>query len=358
MNGPAQSSSTTLYWSLGLNQHAINIALTPPYNTVQLTATPLNPYGTPLSDIGTVTYTPIDTNVTVTATGLVTARVATPITAVVATLRDAAQGITHTDTAYIQITATVPQLPFQRFSIQPPVGDSAKRSIDYIENTYQNYGQFPWPARIADGSGTTVCDTTGCSILVAYRSSNTAVATISNITPLSFVPAGVVQAVDTGATTLSAQTLAYGTELRDSVTFRIGYELLDHIDVIGQWPTQPSGFLAHSTEVLGIGAVVTFCDYFLQPMDVVFDQPSAADTASIEDYPYVGTNVFGPTTGTGNIPSIGGDTLIMTDIFSPTNDVVADCAARRFRQGGTYHWHSTKLFPTEMFTLVVRKEPY
>jgi hypothetical protein len=160
-----------VYWALQLNQHAVQLALTPGFNTVQLTATPVNAAGTPLSGLGPVTYTATDTTVTVSPTGLVTARLVTQpgvVTRVKASLQ--AQNMTLTDVVRIQITDTVPQHLLSTFSMQPAAGDSAKRSLDY--------DQFPWPARAFNTAGDTVCGSAACSLLVSYTSSNPKVATI------------------------------------------------------------------------------------------------------------------------------------------------------------------------------------
>ena len=54
--GPPPRNATQAYWALRLQYHAVALALTPPYDTVQLTATPVNAAGAPLPGLGPVTY--------------------------------------------------------------------------------------------------------------------------------------------------------------------------------------------------------------------------------------------------------------------------------------------------------------
>src|SRR5690242_5417028 len=70
---PAFDPLTQQFWAARLNHHAITMALTPPYNTLQLTVTPLTLTGAPLGTNGTVVYTSSDTTVQVSPTGVLTA---------------------------------------------------------------------------------------------------------------------------------------------------------------------------------------------------------------------------------------------------------------------------------------------
>jgi hypothetical protein len=102
--------------------------------------------------------------------------------------------------------------------------------------------------------------------------------------------------------------------------------------------------------ILGVGAVVTFCNQSPKPVDIVFDKPEAVDTASCSN----GVQTAAPT-GPGNIAafggvgtsSTGGDTLYGKDPM--------DAACRRFSVPGIYHYHST-LFPSDTFEIEIKPE--
>jgi hypothetical protein len=341
--GPAALTPSQAFWALRLNQHAVNLALTAaagqPVNTVQLSATALNAVGATLPGVYTVHYSVVDSSVTVSATGLVTAHyVTTPgqPAPVVASL--SVQRVTLTDTALIQVTQAPPPSPLSTFSIQPAQDDSAKRSVDFNQD-----GAFAWPVNATDATGATVCDTTGCPLQVFYSSSNPLVATIDRST-------GQVSAIDTGHVVFTATTLAYGQALRDSVVFTIGYKLNYEIDltlavILG---VLTLGFgVAPKKLILGIGAVVTFCNKSSQPVDVIFDHPAIVDTASCT---LGSTGHSAPPTGSGNIAAIYGDTSKYLQISDTSS-----CRARRFAVPDTYRYHSS-LFPSDTNEIIIQQQ--
>ena len=316
------------------------MSLTAPSNTIRLTATPLNANGAPLSGLGVVSYTAGDSTVSVDSTGLVTANFTTSGTFVVARLQDRKLNITHSDTVLIQVTQTPPAAPIDTFTLQPAKDDSAKRALDFGSFLGGTAGSFPWPAHVTDQAGSTLCDTTACSIQVYYTSSNPEVATIDRST-------GHVVAIDTGHVVFTATTWAYGVARRDSVAFRIGYQLhfavmMTLAMVLG---VLTLGFKAPKVLILGAGAVVTFCNRNPQQADIVFDQPAAVDTASCQ----FSRQVFAPPTGSGNISAFGGDTT------NTQAAIATDCAVRRFPTPGVYRYHSS-LFPSDTFEILIKKE--
>src|ERR1700761_1110947 len=52
--------SNQLYWALVLNETAVNLALTAPYDTMQLIATPVTEAGTPLTGASPATFQAAD----------------------------------------------------------------------------------------------------------------------------------------------------------------------------------------------------------------------------------------------------------------------------------------------------------
>lgn len=333
---PAPRSAGQAYWALHLNQHAINLALTPPYDTVHLTATPVTVTGTPLTNAGGVTFQATDSNVTVDSNGVVTAHFVTPgqPTSVIATLTT--QGVTLHDTAFIQVTETVPPAMLATFSMQPAPGDSAKRSIDSTD--------YMWPVTATDAAHDTICNVNACSIQVYYSSSDPLIARIDRQT-------GEVGANDTGHVVFTATTLAYGVAMQDSVRFTVGYKLSYNIDlalamVLGVLTLT---FGAPKKLILGVGAVVTFCNQSPQPVDIVFDNPAAVDSASCVVPGYA----EGPPTGPGNITAFGGDTT--RDYPSIPYSNLNDCRARRFLVPGVYRYHSS-LFPSDTYEIDVKQQ--
>jgi hypothetical protein len=352
--GPPPRNAAQAYWALQLNQHAVQLALTPGFNTVQLTATPLNPAGTPLSGLGPVTYTASDTTVTVSPTGLVTARFVTQgVTQVVVSLQ--AQNVTLTDVVRIQVTDTAPQHPLATFSIQPAPGDSAKRGISTI---LQARG-VRWRPKATTSVGDTVCDSTVCSLLVYYTSSNTNVATIDED--------GLISPFIVGQTIVTATTLAYGVAKRDSVVFTVGNAIFYDAAII---LTSMLGILTLSYRapkvlLLGVGATINFmapgCSEFFggnyvnyegHPVDVTFDKPALVDTATAQDPDqFPGASL--PPNGSGNIAPFACDT-------NPQGRCIVDAAnaantfkSRRFPVAGIYHYHSS-LYPSDTYTIVIK----
>jgi hypothetical protein len=319
-----------------LNQHAVNLALTQD-STVQLTATPLTVAGTPVAGASPVTFqaTPGDSSVTVTPTGLATAHYVTPQTQVVASVT--AQGVTLSDTVYLLVTATPPAAALATFSLQPATGDSAKRAVEVTNGVLNS---FLWSVTATEAAGDTVCsNNSGCSLAVYYTSSNPQVATIDRTT-------GEVSAVYPGSVVFTATTLAYGVARRDTVSFTIGYSLAYQINItlVVMLGVLTLMFAAPKRLVLGVGAVVTFCNQANQPVDVVLSNPAAVDTASCE---YNNYQFVVPPTGSGNITAFGGD----YDAPNVTeNETDSTCSARRFPVPGTYLYHST-LFPSDTDTL-------
>ena len=330
MNEPKSITGPQLYWALQLDQQAINLALAAPYDTIRLTAMPLNASGTPLRGIGVVHYTSADSSVTVDSMGLVTAHFTTAKTFVVATLQDQMHRVTHVDTAVVQVTET-PLLssPLTLFSLQPARGDSAKRAID-VES-------FSWPITIVDAAGDTLCSVAGCSLQMHYASSNPDVAVIDRST-------GFVYTRDTGNVVLTASAMVYGKAFTDSVRFRIGYAIQPLIPMEFRSTAGSDTALRFNVPprfVLGVGAVITFDALPLGSVSsgVVFDDPTAFDTASRSDM----GSVLGPPTGSGNIrfPE-DGDSQVLQEVSS-----------RRVSRPGVYQYHSSG-FPSAVMVLDVR----
>lgn len=360
LNGlSSRFSPTQTYWALQLNQHAVILALTPPYDTVQLTAVPVNSAGVPLVGLGAVTYKSTDSALTVDSTGLVTAHFVTQGTPrlLIATLQDVHQRITHTDTVAILVTQTPDTLA--TFSLQPAPGDSAKRAIDYLDNFIYTQGQYVWAVTAIDAVGDTVCSDALCTIPVYYHSSHPTIATIDHAT-------GIVTNLDTGRVMFTARSLVYGKVKQDSLEFTVGYALNEDVRINYKNNSDPNFnrlffSLPSSQLIMGVGATVSFFNATFQPIDIVFDNPATVDTASA----YLGGFPFVSPSGTGNISPFGGSYNVFypcgtctsldsgVSLFDP-NDYVG----RSFPVAGTYHVSSTLSPSLTPFELVIRKETF
>ena len=339
--GPTPLSAAQAYWAIQVSAQAVNLALTPPYDNVQLTAVPVNALGAPLSSLGTVTYAAADSSVSVSPTGLVKANYQSQQTSVIVSLQ--AQGLTLADTVFIQVTPTPLSPGLATFSMQPAPGDSAKRSLD------TQY--FPWPVTATDSSQTTVCNGNGCPVLVFYSSSNPGTATIDR-------NSGLVTINDTGHVVFTATTLAYGHMWRDSVRYMIGYILYPDVFVV---PTVSAkrAVLSFSpkTVVVGVGATVTWGNSQesdnggnppiwmtppgLDSIDVVFD-----DSTTVQPGCGFRNCIAFPPDGGGNIPAFGDDTAKFNAAYNlQTQEAwmavnLAHTQARSFPVAGTYTYHS------------------
>jgi hypothetical protein len=230
---PAGLTPAQVFFTLALNYHAINLALTPPYDTVRLTTTARSAAGTVINESGRVTYRATDSTVTVDSTGLVTAHYVTAQTKVIATRT--VHGTTQTDTTVVAVTPNAFPMPLATFSIQPmPDGlDSARAAVNTCGCNLNNFnGNIPIYATIntGDPATDTVCNVNGCgvngnSLAVYYWSSNPTVATIDR--SYGYVNFGTVP--DT--VTFFVETYAYGVAKRDSLQFLITYPELDVISL-------------------------------------------------------------------------------------------------------------------------------
>lgn len=323
-------TSGRAYFSLQLNEHAINMSLDPSSNTIQLAATPLNGENASIPVTGQINFRALDSTVTVSPTGLVTANYVSSGTSVVATLSQG--GVRHADTAFIRVTATPPAAAIQTFSIQPVAGDSAVGAW----NT-----QYTPTVSATDAMGDAMifdAQQTGAGNVVWLSTSNQVIASISRPLQSSF------QLVDTGHVTLYATSWVYGISVRDSLKFLVGWPLQTGFFAAndlttynnGSWTSKAGPFF------LGVGGVLDVGDYnsssdpgLGDPIDIIFDDSTKVDSAM---------DVFGNFSGRGNIhfpPQPGGGFAIN---------------ARSFPIAGTYHFHN-RLFPELVSTLYVLPNP-
>lgn len=309
--GTAPTATTTTYFSLVLDQHAINMAVTDPVhhsNTIQLTTTARNASGELIPGANQASFRLADTtdsSVRVSASGLVTARAPTHSggTLVVATMQQ--ENVTHVDTAIIRVTATAPSTTLTSFSLHPEVPDSL---------VYPIRGGFHVLVSATDNAGQIIPFGSPLS------GDNIYAITSSNPWKISLADDGSLiglQIADTGHVTLYATSWVYGIPVRDSLklfgTWPMSVNIVVNDGPTGTAPTS-FGFLK-GTQMLGVGAIVTWVHLSHDTLDVVFDDSAIVDSAL--------DSFLGQYSGRGNIHFAG-----------------FGVQARSFSRVGTYDFHN------------------
>jgi hypothetical protein len=347
--GPAASAGP-LYWQLQLNHHAVTLATVAPYDTIHLTATPLDPTGASIPTTANPVYTVLnqDTSLTIDSTGFVQVHWTGEThqnVVVVARLRvGGAVGATLTDTVMfniVHLTGSAPQ--FDTLLFQPIAGDSARRAVvDRAGNVGSQ--TFDAPA-VQTPDGSAIADA-----LVHYRSSDPLVASFASTTTTG---TPMVNAISPGVVLLTAEATVFGKRRVDSLRYTVGYPLqvlcfygLGQFRVVRGKPIPDStNTLSLGTITVGQGGAVMWGNGVAvttdDSLDVQFD-----DTTGIEGLPALTTfkgrvlNINIPPGLGGNIPAfpaapVGNYIIYKTVLYDSTTS-----KARLFTQPGTYHWVS------------------
>lgn len=330
--GTAPRSQADTYWTLRLDQHAVTLALTAPDNTMRLHPTAINPLGDTIPLGGVVQYTTGDSSITVDRSGLVTAKYSTlsrgKPTYIIASLQDTVERLTMTDTVFIQVTPTAPSSPLATFSAQfDPSDTSTHRPV--------GLGRVLTPT-LLDATGTAMSS----PILVAFTSSDPYIATVTsrNVGELTD-DGGYVIGTRTGTVTIHAETWAYGVAERDSITLAFGDRISARVTVLSKTPygsLTPVLYFSPPSVTIAAGGVVTWQNTDnTDSIDVVFDDPTSADSAAALNHPD-----FYPYTGRGNFTGLYNDTASSNNGDFDTY-IFHILRARSFPVPGTYHYHST-----------------
>jgi hypothetical protein len=317
--GVAPTVTSQTPFGITLNQHAINLALTPPHDQFQLIATVVNVDGAPLTDSSTITYRTTDSSVTVSASGLITPQSVTQsgLVQVIATRRN--DGIVFSDTAFVRVTATAPASPLATFSIQPTSGDSAVRPV--------NSSNYTPTVQAANTAGQSVEFNNQSGTIFWMRTSDRSRFPYIN----GSFPR--INYTDTGHVTIYATSWAYGVALRDSLRFLVGWPLLKTT-----YYDPDNGFLCNFFNacnfVLGKGGGVVWSNSADESLrDVVFDDSLAVDSTP---------NYLGQYTGRGNLH------------FAENGGYQE--LSRSFPKAGIYHWHDVRN-PAGVGTILVEENP-
>lgn len=313
-------SQDTAFWEVRLNHHAITMALTTSYSTVQLNVSAYTPTGAPFTTTGTVVYHASDTSVTVSPTGLITARYATApgqTDTVTATLTEG--NVTLQDIVVIKVTPTAPSSRLATFSIQLAQGDSNR--IGAAATSFKDL-----VVTATDNAGDTISDATSDTLLISFTTSNAGIATIDQLS-------GTLNALIPGQVTFYASAFIYGVEQHDSLLFVV---VEPYFVPIYTNPYTPVGSLTPvlifgpPTVTVSQGAVIEWVNFSeTQRIDVIFDNPGDIEPACGF---FIGCE-YEPATGGGNIEAFAFDPILDAGLG-------VGARSRKFSKPGTYFYHS------------------
>ena len=347
--GPV-TDPTLLYTSLTVDHPAITMSTVAPYDALQLTATPRDALGNPMTGLPAPMYLSSDTTkVRVSADGMVTA-VGTVIgVRVIATL--VAGPVSHVDTALIDVTNTATPPKLASLSIQPVAPDSA---------VWPLFGKFDLAYVIAAISGlqkgTTLVprlvDSAGNPMSVgemAYTSLDLAIGSADRLGNMNFRKPGQVRIV--------AQTTAYGISRADTLTATVIMPVAQAAQIYaradgtpGFFTVLPDNSLAEMKDIyLAPSGIVAWYNYTPHDIDIVFDDP---------------TNVVQPTVNISNIVVGGfggqcaaGNTMIPANLDpDPEWGVYSTIRVVQFPVPGVYTYRSTAI-GTSMRVIVNKDLP-
>jgi hypothetical protein len=314
------------YWRLALNYHAVTLALTAPANQVQLTATPVTAQGDTIAANAPVRFTSSDSAVQVDSTGLLTAHSPEAGVLIIATLTvGGTSGVTLSDTVDVNVNdvGTVPLLT--RLEVHTP-GDSARTALTVgITPTVQMY----------DASGDTIPNT---KFYVNVQ--DTSIAKIASFTYGGHW-GGALTGARVGQTRLIVDAMVYGVHKSDTLEMGVGYPIFQ-VNSLTQTSDTAATFSLQDLTI-GTGGVVLFGNGTQTPMDIVFDDSTAPQSATPAQMKqgygqvYCLTKYKCPVT-----PSDGGDIWELVPQDTLKKHVVG-FTFRRFPTPGTYPFHTRPL---------------
>lgn len=320
-----ETSPEALYNSLTLDHRAINLSLVAPYDTIQLTATPRNMLGEPLSGLPEPTFRSSDTvAVWVTPDGLVQARSAAAGVQVIAEVVTA-DNIRHADTAFVSVTASpsVPELASLSISFASP--EEARASmyafgIDIVNIFTMASGIPSLQAITADA-----LDTNGTPLFgleIEYLSLDPANVRIDRRT-------GMIERVEgpPGEVAVVARTTAYGVVRVDTavimVTGPIGQGIMITTSSRGELSVEPREIIIRPG-----GYVLWWNQAEGRTLGITFDDPAAA--LASPEMCLVLSSMIPSLCDSGNVPPFAASTLIFEGI-----------RVRQFIDPGVYEYQIT-----------------
>jgi hypothetical protein len=294
-------------WRLRLNHHAVTLSTTAPYNTIQLQSVVTDVNGDTIHDAPAPIYTTTSGNVTIDSTGLVTGLLTQTGAKIIAKVQY--KNATVRDTVVVNIVnnPNPPTSATLTLGTQTP-GDSA---VLYILDLFG--GAKILKATVFDGDTHPVS-----GVAVRYYSADTMMVKISQSGSIT-----IGSALAPGNVMVYAEATVFGIDVQDSMQVRIPGAKMASVVVVFRTPKErPTavGYFTPDTVHVVLGGVVFWTNNSFEPIDVTFDDPSAA--LAWPFYPDVD----------GNIAVVAADSA----------DPNAYQRVRMFMTAGTYPFHSTK----------------
>lgn len=310
-----------LFWSLTLDQHAVNLSTVSPYDTAHVIATPRTSDGNAYPDAPAVQYVSTDLeHVQVTADGKLLAIAPVSGVAVVATM--SVGNLTHSDTAFVTVVSDSAPPVLQSFSIHPVAPDSSVWGANELEN-YTFVGTRLVVAHDAQGN-----PLSGFSIY--FHSSDTTIATIDRNT-------GELSGKRPGQITIISSTLAYNVAKADTIPFTITMPAFMAVSIAPPGGTiGPNIITDPSPATIAAGGTILFIDWNRYQVHISFTDPSI-----------VGVDQLVCFCGSGNVDAFGADTI----------DITNDWRGRSFPVAGTYTYRVDGGPNSPTGTIVVEPPP-
>lgn len=327
--GPTQVAAAQLFYHVTLNHHAITMALTPPYDTLQLVATASAASGDSLPERGHTTWTTSDSSsVRISPTGLLTALATT--TGVTVTVYHTVGNVTQIDSATINVTdtTTIPRLA--TIAVQP-------ESLYFgVYPVYLLYGDVGFTASALDAHGDTIPN-------VAFRITSATPAVLAGYAQSATgLGPGWFQQLAAGHASILTEATVYGVRKVDTLQFTAGWWQNVVVQVLPQVPNgnrTQLGFFSPAEDTIAVGGTVAWVNLLSgQAADVVFDDSTAVQ--AVDSAMYLGgfasvMDLVIPNQAGGNIPAFA-----PLDTGGLRGQDTLGVRARSFPVAGTYRYHS------------------
>jgi plastocyanin len=311
-----------LFMSLELDHGAINLSTTPPYDQLQITATPRDANGAAMVGLAAPTIRSSDTTkVWVTPDGLLQAREPANGIRVIAEL--VAEGnVRHADTAIVNVTSDSAPHMLDVLSLDP-VGDEAVWPMVPLQSVLGQVlflfasGRSFQPAfdlKTLDSEGNQIP-----GLVVEYESLDPDIATLHPVY-------GNVTLLQPGEARVVARTTAYGVTIADTTVFTVTLPVINAVSI---QPGAEDGPPTVQPKTLTVrpGGYVFWSNLSSDSVSVTFDDPASA--GAIEDI----CSAFGATypahCDSGNI----------APFMSDANSFFENTRGRHFTEPGTYTFH-------------------
>lgn len=313
---------TTLFMSLTLDHGAINLSTAAPYDELQLTATPRDAAGTPMTTLGAPTFRSSDTTkLWVTPDGLLQARKPGNGIRVIAEL--VAEGnVRHADTALVNITANDAPQMLDVLSLEP-TGEEAVWPMAPLQSVLGQLLFLLSSGRsFQPGFQVKALDPEGSPIpglVMEYESLDPEIASVNPIF-------GNVTVLQPGDVRVVVRTTAYGVSKADTTVFTATLPLINSV-MIEPGPNDGPPTVKPTTLMVRPGGYVFWSNLTLDSVSVTFDDPASATV--IDDL----------CTGLGAVYPAHCDAGNIAPFMSDANSFYDNTRGRRFMELGRYTFH-------------------